>query len=78
MSSGTPQKVMKDKKSLTGTKQIEVEQRIDVPILMSFRLKISIRGSYKYNCKGIDVDIPLSIMTVVTGVSGSGKKLISK
>ncbi|MEJ7381230.1 hypothetical protein WL599_12640, partial [Staphylococcus epidermidis] len=35
--------------------------------------KISTKGAKSNNLKNVDVDIPLSLMTVVTGVSGSGK-----
>ena len=35
--------------------------------------KIDIKGARMNNLKGIDVSIPLNVMTVVTGVSGSGK-----
>ena len=35
--------------------------------------RIEIRGATLHNLKGIDVDIPLGVLVVVTGVAGSGK-----
>lgn len=50
------------------------EEEIEVP---SFRRPwnnyIEVKGARKNNLKGIDVRFPLNVMTVVTGVSGSGK-----
>jgi len=40
--------------------------------------KITIKGARMNNLKGIDVDFPLNVMTVVTGVSGSGKSSLVK
>ena len=39
---------------------------------------ISIKGARMNNLRGIDVKIPLNVMTVVTGVSGSGKSSLIK
>ena len=38
-----------------------------------WNLSITLKGARMNNLKGIDVEIPLNVITVVTGVSGSGK-----
>ena len=74
VASGTPKQVMRKKSSLTGQylsgqKLIEVpEHRREIT-----DRKLHIKGARSNNLKDVNVDLPLSTMTVVTGVSGSGK-----
>jgi len=44
----------------------------------SWKDYIGIKGAREHNLKGIDVKIPLGVMTCVTGVSGSGKSSLVK
>lgn len=53
---------------LTGEDKIEVP-----PFRRLWNNYIEVKGARKNNLKGIDVKFPLNVMTVVTGVSGSGK-----
>jgi len=55
------------------------EEQIPVPVSRRpWNQKIDIKGARMNNLRGINVSIPLNVMTVVTGVSGSGKSSLIK
>lgn len=78
--------------SVDGIKDIDVEttrshtvrylqgvDKISVPpTRRQWNMAIEIKGARMNNLRGLDVKIPLNILTVVTGVSGSGKSSLIK
>ena len=77
VATGTAEDIMKCKDSLTGA---YLSGRIKIPVPTERKKPtgfITVKGARENNLKNIDVDIPLGIMTCITGVSGSGKSSLT-
>ena len=70
---GTAEMLMKNERSITGA---YLSGRCKIPVPTERKQPtgwLKIRGAAENNLKQVNVDVPLGIMTAVTGVSGSGK-----
>ncbi|MCI5822109.1 MAG: excinuclease ABC subunit UvrA [Lachnospiraceae bacterium] len=74
---GTPEEVMANPNSITGA---YLSGKMTIPVPKERRNPtgfLTVRGARENNLKNIDVQIPLGVMTCITGVSGSGKSSLT-
>lgn len=74
---GTAEEIMKNPNSITGA---YLSGRIKIPVPEKRRKPtgwLKIKGAQENNLKNINVNIPLGVMTCITGVSGSGKSSLT-
>ena len=77
VATGTAADIMKCKESLTGA---YLSGRIKIPVPEERKKPtgfITVKGARENNLKNVDVDIPLGVVTCITGVSGSGKSSLT-
>ncbi|MFG6383266.1 MAG: excinuclease ABC subunit UvrA [Lachnospiraceae bacterium] len=74
---GTAKDIMKSERSITGA---YLSGKIKIPVPETRRKPtgfLKIKGAKENNLQNINIDIPLGVMTCVTGVSGSGKSSLT-
>jgi len=82
---GTPQQLLKTKTPtgdyLSGRKKIDYKPKTKNQAgISAYKPKtnyLTIKGAKEHNLKNIDIKIPLSVFTCITGVSGSGKSTLT-
>lgn len=75
---GTLEEILKNTDGYTG-QYLSGKQGIEVPKQRrKWRDRIQIIGARENNLQNLDVDLPLGILTCITGVSGSGKSTLIK
>ena len=78
VSQGTPDQVMADPESLTGS-YLSGRKKIQYPANRTPRDKkksLKLKGARDNNLRKVDLEIPVGLLTCVTGVSGSGKSTL--
>lgn len=77
---GTPAELMSKNPKKSYTAQY-LSGALSIPVPLSrrrWRDRITVKGAFCNNLKHVTVDFPLGVLTVVTGVSGSGKTSLVK
>ena len=78
IATGNYDQLISNPKSLTG-RYLKGELRIEIPlILRKWNRSITVEGAKQNNLKNINIEFPLNVLCVVSGVSGSGKTTLVK